>query len=470
VEIIDDEYVLKIPTNGGDDLYTLVDLLNEIGIQSLEVPKIQKKSSSATTYIEAFVHPSQIEVLEKNGISFTKEINPSRAIHEAEMEKRDAIMNNERRSVDSRDNTINRYHNYNDLVAFINQIASQYHEIAQRVVIGQSIQGRDIIGIRITDAPSLNEDGEPEFKYIGNMHGDETVGREMLIQLINLLCSNYDQNSADPVKTRITRLIDNTDIYIIPSMNPDGFERSQRANSAYYDLNRNFPDRFPGRQTGSLQPEADAIMNFTSSHNFVLSANFHGGSVVANYPYDGNYYRRSGNYEASPDDDVFRYIASIYSNAHATMHLSTEFTNGITNGADWYVLYGGMQDWNYLNAGCMEITVELSDVKYPNSNFLTGFWNDNKEALLQYMEQVHTGFKGHVTDKRGNALAATITLSGRSDFVVHTDPAHGDYYRIARPGTYTVTVASNGLKSVQRVVNVRSQTPFNAQVENFQLE
>lgn len=57
---------------------------------------------------------------------------------------------------------------------------------------------------------------EPEVKYVGNMHGDETVGREMLINFIDFLCSNYGSNP------RVTQLVDNTDIYIIPSMNPDG--------------------------------------------------------------------------------------------------------------------------------------------------------------------------------------------------------------------------------------------------------
>ena len=53
------------------------------------------------------------------------------------------------------------------------------------------------------------------------MHGDETVGREILLKLITYLCENYKSN------TTIGSLINNTDIFIMPSMNPDGFELNQ---------------------------------------------------------------------------------------------------------------------------------------------------------------------------------------------------------------------------------------------------
>jgi carboxypeptidase D len=242
-----------------------------------------------------------------------------------------------------------------------------------------------------------------------------------------------------------------------------GFELSRRANYRGRDLNRNFPDlRFPGRETGTLETETSSVMAFCKAHHFVLSVSFHGGSVVANYPYDGNFGYRSGVNEPSVDDDVFRHLCLVYSNAHTTMHLSTEFHNGITNGAEWYVLYGGMQDWNYVGLGTMELTLEISDDKYPPANTLPTYWTQNKEAMLALMEQTHTGLRGVVTDAvTGAGLEATITVSGRK--AVKADPAFGNYYKLLRPGTYSVTVTMPGYatKVISPVVIPSGQQIYN---------
>jgi len=342
------------------------------------------------------------------------------------------------------------YHDYTKLTNFMSAIAAAYPNITRLFSIGKSVQNRELWGIEITDNIGVNE-AEPQFKYIANMHGDEVVGREMTVYLIELLCTQYGIND------RITKLVDETDIFIIPTMNPDGFERRTRGNANGIDLNRNFPDQFssPPNTKNGRQPETVAVMNFVEQYNFVLSANYHGGAVVANYPYDGNANYRSGSYSASPDDGVFKLLATTYSNTHRVMHNSREFHGGITNGAEWYVLYGGMQDWNYVyNLGVFEITLEISDVKWPSASELSTFWDDNREAMLTYMELVHKmGIRGIVTDSNGHPLAATITVQGNTR-TMKTNPAHGDYYRLLTPGTYVVTASAPGYQSSSNTVSI----------------
>jgi murein tripeptide amidase MpaA len=97
--------------------------------------------------------------------------------------------------------------------------------------------------------------------------------------------------SVDPY---IRWLLDNTRIHVLPSMNPDGFEVARegqcdggqgRYNARGFDLNRNFPDYFKQNNKRG-QPETDAVKEWTSKIQFVLSGGLHGGALVASYPFD----------------------------------------------------------------------------------------------------------------------------------------------------------------------------------------
>ena len=69
-------------------------------------------------------------------------------------------------------------------------------------------------------------------------------------------------------------------------------------------------------------------------------------------------------------------------------HAMRRFTDGISNGAAWSSLTGGMQDYNYVRSNCYEVTVELGCHKFPPSDQLAGYWKDNQKSLLKFIEMV----------------------------------------------------------------------------------
>jgi len=109
---------------------------------------------------------------------------------------------------------VQEYHNYASLGPLLTGFQKAYPKISKLFSIGKSVKGRDLLVFQITDDPDRIEPGEPMFKYVGNMHGDETVGREILISLIYHLLSNYGKDE------RITNLVNTTNIFIMPSANP----------------------------------------------------------------------------------------------------------------------------------------------------------------------------------------------------------------------------------------------------------
>ncbi|KAK1158328.1 hypothetical protein AOXY_G23196 [Acipenser oxyrinchus oxyrinchus] len=357
-----------------------------------------------------------------------------------------------------------RHHHYSDMELFLRRYSTEYPGITRLYSIGKSVEQRELYVMEITDNPGTHKPGKPEFKYIGNMHGNEVVGRELLLNLIEFLCKNY---GSDP---EVTKLVNSTRIHIMPSMNPDGYEQSQegdregtvgRNNSNNYDLNRNFPDQYVSI-TDPRQPETIAVMNWLRTYPFVLSANLHGGFLVVNYPYDDDAEGVVA-YSKSADDAVFKMVSLAYSKENAAMfqgHPCEEiypneyFEEGITNGARWYNVPGGMQDWNYLNTNCFEVTIELGCVKYPLAKDLPRYWEQNRRSLLQFIHQTHRGVKGFVLDaKDGTGISNATIIVAEIDHPITTDKA-GDYWRLLAPGTYSITAKAPGYVLVTVYVTV----------------
>jgi len=114
-----------------------------------------------------------------------------------------------------------QYHNYEEIKILFGGLISTYPHLAKLHTIGKSVQNRDLWVLEISENVHNRSLGEPMFKYVANMHGDETLGRELMIFLAQYLLENYGSDA------RVTRLINTTDIFLMPSLNPDGYEASQ---------------------------------------------------------------------------------------------------------------------------------------------------------------------------------------------------------------------------------------------------
>lgn len=373
------------------------------------------------------------------------------------------------------------YPKYEEVVQRLKATVAKFPKIMKLISIGKSVQGRDLWMVKISDNVQLDE-VEPEFKYISSMHGDEIVGRELMQNLIEDLGSSYHAGDKE-----IVNLVNNTEIYIMPSMNPDGSEVPMRGNANHVDLNRNFPNPFAklssthsnGNRGGGFQggrnrdnssvnlkkhkkdniykaePETQAVMQFQEERNFSLSANFHGGAVVFVYPWDSIY-------DKHPLNDFLVDISIDYSKLNSPMWNSTVFPEGIINGAEWYIVKGGMQDWSYIVHNDLQFTIELSDVKYPNSALIPKFYKENKQALISFMQYIFQG-AGFKWENKRNVKGFVDIISDNGRNLGRFPWKNGEFYKVLPVGKYQYSIYNHQgtfLKKIPVTVNQSEKPSF----------
>ncbi|KAL6116596.1 cpm [Pungitius sinensis] len=364
-----------------------------------------------------------------------------------------------------------RYHDNREIKQYLVQISSSNQDITHLYSIGQSVRGQQLWALALGLSPRRHTVGIPEFKYVANMHGNEVLGRVLLLHLIDDLVRGYRGN-----ETWSLQLLKSTRIHFLPTMNPDGFDAADtdcvysrgRYNDNGVDLNRNFPDAFAGlrrtrQEEVQLEKEVRAVIGWLRAESFVLSANLHGGALVASYPYDNSNggSEMVGGASMAPDNDVFVHLAKVYSHNHATMHQgnvcsdSPPFPDGVTNGYQWYPLAGGMQDFNYVWSQCLELTLEVSCCKFPSVDQLPALWAENRKSLLAFIQQVHLGVKGRVFDGSGVPVQdAVVEVKGRRNMCPFKTDQHGEYYRLLLPGNYSFTVTYPGHEVLTETLSV----------------
>jgi hypothetical protein len=336
------------------------------------------------------------------------------------------------------------YPTYMQYDSIMRSLASLYPSLCRLDTIGTTNYGKLVLVLKISDNVSSNED-EPEVFYTSSMHGDETGGFILMLRLAAFLLENYATD------TRISELVENLQIWINPLANPDGMYRTGntlsspvRFNANGIDLNRNFPD--PDISGTVRQRETIDMMAFMKKHRFVLSANFHSGAEVVNYPWDKWRDRRHADdswfYHISREyaDTVHKYGGPIY------MH---EFNNGVVRGAEWYLVNGSRQDYVTMELQGREVTIELDNDYITPPAELEILWINNYRSLLGYLENALHGIHGKIVDSEtADPVPARIFIAAhdKDSSHVYSDTLHGSFVRMLSQGVWNLSFSARGYR------------------------
>ena len=344
-----------------------------------------------------------------------------------------------------------KYPTYLQYDSIMQSFSKIYPSLCSLDTIGTSVNGKLVLALKIS-ANAASSENKPEVFYTSTMHGDETGGFILMLHLADYLFKNYN------VDDRVTNLLDNLAIWINPLANPDGtyglgniISSPTRYNANGYDLNRNFPD--PVTPNTIRQKETLDMIRFMRNHKFVLSANFHSGSEVVNYPWD----RWLSILHA--DDSWFNSISRSYAD---TAHVyggpayMNYLNNGVTRGAVWYIIYGGRQDFVTWELHGREVTIELDDQYVTPEAQLTLLWQNNWHSLLGYLENALYGIHGLVRNINTHVpVPAKVFINGhdKDSSQVYSDTLTGSFVRFLSPGSWDLTFSATGYLT-QTITNV----------------
>ncbi|WP_084221533.1 M14 family zinc carboxypeptidase [Winogradskyella sp. PG-2] len=375
---------------------------------------------------------------------------------------------------------LSSYPTYAEYAQQMQDFQNDYPALVETFSIGTTGEGdKELLFVKISDNVATDEH-EPKLLMTSSIHGDEVVGYPMMLTLIDYILTVYS-NTGHADHTRVKNLVENTEIWINPSANPDGTYHNsadntsvinaRRGNANNIDLNRNYPDNVAGpHYDGEVyQVETLAFMAMADANDFVVAANFHSGTELINYPFDNAYV----NEHEHSDGDWYEYVSVEYAghcqaDAVAGNSSSPTYDNkssymtddedshifpsdGVTHGAEWYKVFGGRQDYMNFYQHCREVTIELSDTKILPESSLDDYWYYNRDALLDYLTQGTYGFRGLILDASNSKPIedAKISIVGHDTYgsEVYADN-HGAYYRPIKAGTYDILIEASCYQSV----------------------
>lgn len=331
------------------------------------------------------------------------------------------------------------YTDYTEMIAEVNRIVAAFPAIASKQVIGQSHESRDLVALKISDNVGTDE-SEPEVLYVANQHAREHLTVEMALRLANILTSEYASN------TRVAKLVDTREIWILPMVNPDGVQYDMVGTANYKDWRKN---RQPN--TGSTFVGTDLNRNWAYKWGCCGGSSPHKSSITYRGPApfsapetkaisDWVLTRRVGGVQQiKMAIDIHTYSELVmwpfsYTFTHVTTGMNTDEYDthatigtelaGFNNywpahGSELYITDGGIEDWLWGDQRIFTYTFEMfpkdSDLDefYPPASVIPAETNRNREAMLRLADWADCPFRA--IGKEGARCPATndysLTLS-----------------------------------------------------------
>lgn len=262
------------------------------------------------------------------------------------------------------------YKTYAEVNDYIDQLIALRPDLASKVNLGTSVEGRSIYGLRITSPEGPTD--KPAMFIHGCQHAREWISVMVPMFVADHLLRNYDTD-AD-----VRRVVNRVEFIIIPILNPDGYVYSWTTNRMWrknrrnngggsygVDLNRNWEYGW-GRSGSSgskdseiyrgpspfSEPETTAARDFINAHPQISThIDFHSYSQLVLYPWDA--YSND-----PPDKDALDYLCRNMASAIKSVH---DQNYRVMMGYDLYPAAGTAMDWTYGTKTIFGFTIELRD-------------------------------------------------------------------------------------------------------------
>jgi len=386
--------------------------------------------------------------------------------------------------------TLGGFYSFAQMNTAMNNLVTAYPGLVQKTSLGLSVEGRNIWCIKISDNVTTDEVNEPEVLYIGVQHAREAIGGSSMIFFMQYLCENYAGNP------RIQALVNNREIFIIPCMNPDGWEynrvnnpnggggwRKNRRNNGDgtygVDLNRNWSTDW-GNCAGASsscgtnnsssdvywgpaafsEPETQAVRNFVTTHHIVSCNDQHSFGPYYSLPFGRPTLHTGSDTLTIMQQQYYNYIP-------AAMGKYNGMRAGNSLQSVGYEVAGGIKDW-----------MLKGDIGTGTKETVMGFTGEGGSgdgtggtygSFWPPASQIINLCKGMVYQNLQAAFAAGsyVDISDRSDIAVTATTGNFNF-RIKRVGLGNDPVTVT-LTPLENIISVGSPVTINSMPGYFDI-